>query len=252
MSVPKIMALRMGVYVILLGYLICDLFVFTGPIYKTLNSSPRDEKTVIAEAKASGVVARVYYRPIYRAQVEEAMREFLWRRGRTAAEAGPAELRLLRDLIVQQLIDEELLKLQIKVSTAEEVAVSDSEIDRAVKIDLTRYPDSSVFDSLIGKARWKGEEEHRMRIAARIQRADYLEQRVPDDITEEEAQAWFNENKKAFPADFEESKASIIAALSLDKRDVMWKEFRYQKLRRYAEGKIDLFDDVLHAEEGEE
>lgn len=251
MSVPKIMALRMGVYVILVGYLVCDLFFFKGPIYKTLKSSPRDEKSIIAEAKASGVVARVYYRPIYRAQVEEAMREYLWRRGRTAAEAGPDERRLLRDLIVQQLIDEELIKLQIKVSDSEEVAVPDSEINRAVEVDLSRYPDPGVFDSLLYQARWKGDPEHRMRIAARIQRADYLEQRVPDDVTEEEAQAWFDENKKAFPADFEESKAGIIDALSLKKRDVMWKEFRYQKLRRYAEGKIDLFDDVLHAEEGE-
>lgn len=251
MSVPKIMALRMGIYLILMGYLICDLFVFKGPIYKTLNTSPRDTETMIAEAKASGVVARVYYRPIYKAQVEESLREYFWRRGREPEKVGVDERRLLRDLILQQLIDDELIKLQIKVSTAEEVAVPQEEIDRALEVEKKRYPDGRVFEELAKRASWSGEKEREMRLAARMQRADYLEARVPDEVTEEEARAWYDENKEDFPASFEESKASIRDALSLKKRDVMWQKFRYEKLRHYAEGKIDIFKDVLHAEEGE-
>ncbi len=251
MSIPKIMALRMGVYLILVGYLICDLFVYKGPIYKTLNTSPRDAEEIIAEAKASGVVARVYYRPIYRAQVEESLKEYLWRRGREPEGLGVDEHRLLRELILQQLIDEELIKLQIKVSKAEEVAVPEEEIARALEIEKKRYPDGRVFEELAKRASWSGEKEQEMRLAARMQRADYLEARVPDDVSDDEALAWYEENKANFSVSFEESKESIKDSLALKKRDVMWKKFRYEKLRHYAEGKIDIFKDVLHAEEGE-
>ncbi len=251
MSVPKIMALRMGVYLILISYLAGDLFFFKGPIYKTLNTSPQDTEKLIAEAKASGVVARVYQRPIYRAQVEEALREYLWRRGRIPEDTSSDERLLLRELILQQLIDEELIKLQIKVSMAKEVAVPEEKVRRTLEIEKRRYPDGRVFTELAKRASWAGEKEREMRLAARIQRADYLENRIPDEVNTEEAQNWYEENKEKLSATFEESKESIMDALSLKKRDVMWKKFRYEKLRHYAEGNIDTFKDVLHAEEGE-
>ena len=251
MSVPKIMALRMGVYSVLVGYLLCDLFVFKGPIYRTLNTSPRDREEVIAEAKASGVVARVYNRPIYRAQVEEALKEYLWRRGLTLADTVLDERRLLRHLMIEQLIDDELLKLQVKVATAEEVAIPDEEVARAVALEEKRYPDGRVFEELARRAMWSGEKEREMRLAARIQRVEYLKDFVPDDISDEEALAWYEENKEAYSVDFEEVKESIKDALAVPKRELMWKKFRYEKLRHYAEGKIDLFEDVLYVEEGE-
>ena len=251
MSLPKIMAIRMSVYCVLVGYLVCDFFVFKGPVYKSLNASPRDEKTVIAEAKASGVVARVYYRPIYRAQVEESMKEYLWRRGRTPEDTGAPERKLLRELMVNQLIDEELIKLQIKVSMSEEVAVSDDKVGRAVEVEKGRYPDSKVYDELARRAGWSGEKEREMRLAARIQREEYLERMLSVEVTDEEAKACFEENAKAFSGGFEESREGIKGALALEKRDEAWKKFRYEKLRHRAEGKIDLFDEVLFAEEGE-
>lgn len=250
MSVPKIMAIRMGVYCVLLGYLICDFFVFQGPVHKSLTSSPRDEKTEIAEAKASGVVARVYYRPIYRAQVEEAMKEYLWRRGREVSETSAPERKLLRELIVNQLIDDELLKLQIKVSMSEEVAVSDAKVQQAVRDEEDRYP-PEVFDELAQRAGWAGEKEREMRLGARIQRGEYLDRMLAVEVTDEEIQAWYEENQSQIPSSFEESKESIRDALALSKREEAWKKFRREQLRHRAKGKIDLFEDVLLAEEGE-
>lgn len=251
MNLPKIMALRMGIYLILMVYLAGDLFFFKGPIYQTLNSSPHDSEELIAEAKASGVVARVYQRPIYRAQIEESLREYLWRRGRTPEEASQDERRLLRELVLQQLIDEELIKLQIKVSMGKEVAVSEEEVERALEVEQGRYPDEQVFEELARRAFWAGEKEQRMRLAARIQRADYLKNRIPDGVSEEEALRWYEENEERFSPSYEQSKESIMDALSLKKRDFMWQKFRYEKLRHYAEGHLDVFRDVLHAEEGE-
>ena len=248
MSIPKVMALRMGVYCVLVGYLVCDLFVFKGPIYKTLNTAPRDETLIRAEASASGVAAKVYGRSIFRAQVEEAVKEYLWRRGRTLEETSGSERRMLRKLVVNQLIDEELMKLQITVLTAEEVAVPGEDVERAVAEEKKRYPDESVFEELAERAAWAGEEEREMRLAARLQRANYLRDRTEIAVTEEEARAWYDENREAFSADFEAAKVEIIDALELKKRDEMWKKFRYEKLRHYAKGKIQIFEDVLQSE----
>ena len=250
-NIAKLMAIRMGVYVLLVGYLACDLFIFKGPISKSLNESPRDEKTAIAEAKASGVVARVYYRPIFRAQVEESMKEYLWRRGRTVEETTAGERKVLRLLIVNQLIDDELVKLQIKVSTAEEVAVDEDQIDQALALEMQRYPDEKVFENLADTAGWSGKEERRARLAARIQRGEHLERMIEISVSEDEIQTWFTGNKNALSGTYEDNGAAIRDALLSMKREEGWQTFRVARLRRWAEGKIDLFKDVLYAEEGE-
>ena len=250
-DVAKLMAIRFGVYGVLVTYLVCDLFVFQGPVYKSLNEPQRDEKTKIAEAKASGVVARVYYRPIFRAQIEERMKEYLWRRGRSVEDTSAGERKLLRRVIVNQLIDDELVKLQIKVSMTEEVNVPEKQVERALEAEMKRYPDEGVFEILADRAGWAGEKERRMRLAARIQRAEHLERMVDVAVSEEEAKTWFEKNKEAFPGDFDDHRDAITDALLLGKRESGWKKFRVEKLRRYADGKVDLFEEVLFAEEGE-
>ena len=247
-NVAKLMAIRLGVYALLVTYLGLDLFVWRGPVYKSLNESPRDEATAIAEAKAEGVVARVYYRPIYKAQVEEKMKEYLWRRGRSVAETLPGERKALRLLIVNQLIDDELVKLQIKVSMSEEVAVPKETVAEALAVEMARYPDERVFEELADRAGWKGKEEREMRLAARIQRAEHIERMVDVSVDDDEVRAWFEDNRDAVEGDFESNRAAIRDALLIGKKDEAWSKFRIEKLRRYANGKIDLFRDVLYAD----
>jgi hypothetical protein len=248
-DLAKAMAIRFGVYGVLVIYLACDLFVFQGPVYKSLNEPQRDKKTEVAEAKASGVVARVYYRPIFRAQVEEKMVEYLWRRGRTIDQTTAGERKLLRQVIVNELIDDELVKLQIKVSMSEEVSVPESQIDQALAREMKRYPSENVFSVLAERAVWSGLKERRMRLAARIQRSEHLARMVDAKVSEEEAKNWFEENRRAFPGVFADYRIPIMDALLIGKRDRAWKKFRVEKLRRYAKGKIDLFEEVLFKED---
>ena len=253
MSVPKIMALRMGIYCVLIGYLVCDLFVFRGPIYRALNEPPLDREGAIVAAKAEGIVARVYYRPIFRTQIEEAVKEYLWRRGRSLEETSASERKMLRELVLHELIDEELVKLQIKVTEREVYEVSDERISTAVDTEQKRYPKREVFEELARRGGWQGEAEQKLRVTARIQREDYLKTALRFEVTEEEAQAWFEENRKAFNgATFEDAKLPIVEALELEKRDEAWKWFRYNRLRFRAEGKIDIFEDVLFSDDQSE
>lgn len=249
MSVPKIMALRMGIYGILIGYLLCDFFVFKGPIYQSLNRAPVDHETAVAEAKAEGVAARVYHRPIFRTQIEEAMKEYLWRRGRTPAETSAPERRLLRELVLNDLIDEELLKLQIKVSMKKSFEIPEDRLAQAIAAEKQRYPDPDVFSALAAKADWQGEKERTLRVEARLQREKYLRDFVHLEVTEDEVRAWYDGNEKAFEgASFDEVRVSIKDALDLQKRDVAWARFRREKLYRYAEGKIEIFEEVVYSE----
>ena len=88
-NVAKAMAIRMGIYGLLTGYLVFDFFYWQGPLYRSLKKSPRNTPEAIAEAKADGVVARVYFRPIYRRQVEESC-EYLGAVGRPLKRLRPA------------------------------------------------------------------------------------------------------------------------------------------------------------------
>jgi hypothetical protein len=244
------MAIRFGVYGVLVIYLACDLFVFQGPVHKSLNEPQLDKKTEIAEARASGVVARVYYRPIFRAQVEEKMVEYLWRRGRTIDETTAGERKLLRQVIVNELIDDELVKLQIKVSMSEEVNVPGNQIDQALAREMKRYSSQDVFNALAERAVWSGLRERRMRLAARIQRSEHLARMVDAKVSEEEAKNWFEGNRSFFLGVFEDHRIAIMDALLIEKRDRAWRKFRLEKLRRYAKGKIDIFEEILFKEDG--
>jgi hypothetical protein len=190
MSVPKIMALRMGIYCVLIGYLVGDLFVFRGPIYRALNEPALDREGAIVEAKAEGVVARVYYRPIFRTQIDEAVKEYLWRRGRTPGETSVPERMMIRELVLHELIDEELIKLQIKVTEREVYEVSDDRVTAAVEVEQKRYPTREVFEELAKRGGWQGEEEQKLRVTARIQREDYLGEALRFEVSEEEAMLW--------------------------------------------------------------
>jgi hypothetical protein len=246
-NVAKAMAIRMAVYGLLTGYLVLDFFVWKGPVYRSLKRSPRDTPEAIAEAKADGVVARVYFRPIYRRQVEEALREYLWRRGQTIADVSAGERRVLRLLMVNELIDDELLKLQIKVSTSEEVAVPEDQLARAMKEERARYPDPSVFRALAERAGWQGEKEWEMRVAARVQRAEHIERLVQATVSDEEVREWFDRHESALEGDFEANEEAIRDALLVAQKEEAWQKFRVERLRRRADGKIDLFEDVLFA-----
>jgi hypothetical protein len=249
-DLAKAMAIRFGVYGVLVIYLACDLFVFQGPVHKSLNEPQLDKKTEIAEARASGVVARVYYRPIFRAQVEEKMVEYLWRRGRTIDETTAGERKLLRQVIVNELIDDELVKLQIKVSMSEEVNVPGNQIDQALAREMKRYSSQDVFNALAERAVWSGLRERRMRLAARIQRSEHLARMVDAKVSEEEAKNWFEGNRSSFLGVFEDHRIAIMDALLIEKRDRAWTKFRLEKLRRYAKGKIDIFEEILFKEDG--
>ncbi|MGJ8697077.1 MAG: peptidylprolyl isomerase [Verrucomicrobiaceae bacterium] len=190
------MAIRLAVYCLLIGYLCLDLFVWKGPVNQTLKGPGLGSERGIAEAKAMGIAARVYYQPIYRAQVDERAREYLWKRGRTWEDTTEPERRFLREATVQQLIDELLLKIQIKVSPVTAYEVPDEVQEAEFRRFKDRYAEGEL-EALMEKQGWSGEEEAKMRLNARLQREVYLTDMLASGVSDEDALAFYEENKGA-------------------------------------------------------
>ncbi|MEE3178846.1 MAG: hypothetical protein VX317_04125, partial [Verrucomicrobiota bacterium] len=61
--------------VILILYLVIDLFLIGGPLRKSLARKAPNSPDVIEAAKGEGVVARIHYQPILLTQVERRVEE---------------------------------------------------------------------------------------------------------------------------------------------------------------------------------
>jgi len=255
MSLPQKLLLRIVIYAAICGYLYGDFFIFKGPLSRMVHEDEQSSEKKIAEAKAAGVVARAYYQPIYRTQVEERMREYLWRRGQGLPEAG---VKILREAVLAELIDELLIKIQIKVSGANDYPVSEGEIEEAFARFNHRYPNLHERDLAMTAEGWTGgEKELKMRLAARLQREKYLiDQLGPFNAKEapQSAKEWYQENQDSFQrpddsyAPFSEVEHLIKNALEVTQRERGMDHFR-KILRSKAKGKIEIFSDVLHAED---
>jgi len=199
-SGPKKMTIQLAAYAVVTCYLCLDLWVFRGPLSRTITRPRMDSEEMIAEAKAQGIAARVYFQPIYRAQVDERARQYLWERGRTFADTTVTERHLLREGMVHELIDQLLIKIQIKISPAENFTIPEGTQQEVFALFEKRYGTAEVFDALLADQKWREEEEARMRINARLQREKYLNSFLPDEVTGDEAREWYEKNRKEMRA----------------------------------------------------
>ncbi|MGE9268832.1 MAG: peptidylprolyl isomerase [Verrucomicrobiales bacterium] len=241
MSVQKKMAIRMGIYVLLVGYLLMDLFVFNGPIKTKLTGPEPDSPEAIAAAKAQGIVARVYAQPIYRAQVEERVVRMLTERGRQAENVSEAEHKLLRQVALRDLIDERLVKVQIKVSATDQYPVSEEERAAALTRFKQRFGDEEALAQALAAQGWEGEKELSYRLAARLQRERYLTQEIGGQasVSDEEIIAWYEENKEALTIPARRKMRHIFIA-ALDHEADAGRELIESAHQRLTAGKEDF------------
>lgn len=68
-------------------------------------------------------------------------------------------------------------------------------------------------------------------------------------VGNKEVESWFKANQDKLRGGLEENRQEIREALLVSKKDDAWEKFRLEQLRRRAEGKIDLFEDVLFSED---
>jgi hypothetical protein len=188
-------SLRFAAYLLVLGYLACDLYVFNGPLNRRIRASHPDSSESIAKAKANGVVARVFNHHITRTQLDYAIHERLWLEGKKAEDLSPADLKLVTYAALGDLIDHQLLRVKVKVNTLE-LPVSGDEIDERLRRFAGKFETKGHLESAMKAMGMPDETSLRNRIAARIQQEKYVAMRVDPLVTvsEEEIVGWFGEN----------------------------------------------------------
>ena len=70
LKMSKSFVVRMALWSVLMLYLVCDFFLFNGPLRGELRRMFPTKEDKIAEAVAEGICARVYNAPIYLSQVD--------------------------------------------------------------------------------------------------------------------------------------------------------------------------------------
>jgi len=97
---------RFAVYFIAACYLFADLYACKGPLHARLmegrGSSP--------EGLGGGYAAEVYGRPITRLELEEAIREHLWRRNESWAALNPEARKQTRWTVLENLVNDRILR----------------------------------------------------------------------------------------------------------------------------------------------
>jgi parvulin-like peptidyl-prolyl isomerase len=172
------------------------LFFFHGPLRQRLDRADPSSAASIASARERGVVARVFNHQITRGQLERATRERLWLEGKSPEELTPENLKMARYAALDELIDHELLRVKAKAN-APQLKVAEDEVDERLRRFSARFASESEMESVMKSQGIPSERDLRDRLAARIQQEKYVELKIAPlvQVTEEEARAWFGENK---------------------------------------------------------
>ena len=190
-------SLRFAAYLVVIGYLLADLFLFNGPLNRRLAASRPDSETSIAADKANGVVARVFGYKITRTQLDRAIHERLFLEGTSISDLPPSQKKLVEYAALGELIDHELMRVKVKVNT-KILEVSDEEIDARLELFAKKFSTRSELETAIKSQGFNNIEDFRNRIAGRIQQEKYVALRVTPLITvsEEEISKFYEDYKE--------------------------------------------------------
>ena len=181
MTLPKRLFIRLLAWGSLVLVLSLDLFFFQGPTHRWLHEpralTPEAQRAYQA---ADGVVASIYQIPIFQAQVRERQKELAWRRGQWTPADGEKsapfpDSRILREEALAHLIEEALIKVQIRLSPSASFPIDPEQVEQALSHVKETFADEATFRAALAAQGWREEpEEARLRISGRLERAAYL------------------------------------------------------------------------------
>ena len=182
-------ALLLAICGALVACLAGDFFIFKGPIYRTLAGEAPSKPEIFA---------RVTGHPITRSQLDRAVSEQLWLEGKSLDSVTPENLKAARKTALDELIDHELLRLQVK-ELDPPLAVSEEEINERLRRLVGRFESKGALETAMKSQGIPNERDLRDRIAARIRQEKLIAQRigVPIKVTDGEAREWFGKNQQA-------------------------------------------------------
>lgn len=233
-------SIRFAAYLLVVAYLIADLFIFSGPLNRRIQASNPNSPEAIAAAKANGVIARVFNHHITRKQLQYAVHERLWLEGKTADDLSPGDLNLVTYAALGDLIDHQLLRVKVKLNT-HELPVSEEETETRFQRFAGKFESEEQRKTAMKSMGIPSETALRNRISARIQQEKYVAMRVAPlvAVTDEEVSEWFQENKDSLEIP-ERIRASHIFVGTLAKEPDAAKQILEQALAELEAGTKDF------------
>jgi len=176
---------RFAVYLIAVCYLLSDLVVFKGPLYKLLmEQAPRGE-----------TAAEVYGRSITRLELQEAMREHLWKHNETWAGLSPETRKQTRWLTLENLVNDRLLHAS-RMMSSPATEVPKAPVKREAERMQRQFSDAAEF-----LRRLAAQQLTPQSLDARIHEAQLDEEWVTAQIqprlkatSEQDVRAWYDEH----------------------------------------------------------
>lgn len=184
---------RFAVYFIAACWLFGDLYAFKGPLHRRLMAGRGSSSA----GKGGGHVAEVYGRPITRLELQEAMREHLWKRNETWAALGTEAKKQTRWLALENLVNDRILHAFRVMNGLDHVppisaARHESEFQRRQLADPEDFA-----------KRLAGQQETQKSLDETIRDAQldeaWIQEKIAHrlaEVTEAEAQAWYDEFKE--------------------------------------------------------
>lgn len=233
-------SLRFAAYLLVLGYLVADLYILDGPLHRRIQASNPNSPESIAKAKANGVVARVFYNEITRRQLDYAIYERLWLEGKNLSDLSPEDTKLVTYAALGDLIDHELMRVKVEHNTAE-LKVSEEEITLRLKRFAGRFPSEDVLETAMKARGISDGTALRNFIAARIQQEKYIALRVDPlvSVSEEEIQTYYDANNESLKVP-ERIRARHIFLATLEKPSEEAKQTLTQALADLNEKKNEF------------
>jgi parvulin-like peptidyl-prolyl isomerase len=168
---------RILIYCSALLYVAADLYLFSGPLRKAVDSRKIDSPEMTQRAKQDGIIAVVLGRPITTSQLERAARERVWLEGKSWEDLPKSQRQLIRQACLGDLIDHQLMRSKIAANEHAERA-TDEEISSRIKLLVARFVSRSDMEQSMKAQGIASEEELRLRIAAIIEQEKYLERQL--------------------------------------------------------------------------
>ena len=180
-----------------LAYLGGDLFVFNGPLNRSIQTFHPDSPRSVAKAREQGVVARVNQHPISKGQLERAATEHLWLEGKTFAELPADDQQAARKLALEELIEHQILINEMEKSGTV-IDVADADIDERLKRLVARFESKGELETAMKSQGVATEKDLRERVSAQIRAERFIESRIAPEVavTDDEAKKWFEANQQ--------------------------------------------------------
>jgi parvulin-like peptidyl-prolyl isomerase len=182
---------RFALYFIGAVYLFADLYACRGPLARRFAITGGGDGP-------DAVAARVYGRAITRLELEEAMRDHLFRRGETWDALGESAKKQTRWLVLESLVNARLVTAFRMMNGLDSTPRADV-ADGQMKTFRRQFESEESYQSRLG-FRHMSEKTFREKLAAFIEDEQWIEERIRErveEVTDTQAREWFQANADA-------------------------------------------------------